>query len=136
MRVVLDSNVLVSALISTAGSSREIVTAWVDERLALIASPTLIDELRDVLGRPRLRRWVSVETATEFIDGLAEDAEIVDDPPPLPGLTPDPEDDYLVALARAAHADYLVSGDRHLLGLADPTPPVLTPRQFLDLLET
>lgn len=136
MRVVLDSNVLVSALISTAGPSREIVTAWVDERLALIASPTLIDELRDVLGRPRLRRWVSVETATEFIDGLAEDAEIVDDPPPLPGLTPDPEDDYLVALARAAHADYLVSGDRHLLGLADPTPPVLTPRQFLDLLET
>ncbi len=53
----------------------------------------------------------------------------------MPGLTADPDDDYLVALARAAGADYLVSGDRHLLELTDPEPPVLTPREFLALLE-
>lgn len=134
MRVVLDANVLVSALISTAGSSRAIVTAWVDERFVLIASPTLLSELQDVLERPRFRRWVTIDTAHEFIDGLREDAEVVDDPPPLAGITPDPDDDYLIALARAAHADYLVSGDRHLLGLTDPQPPVLTPRRFLELL--
>jgi predicted nucleic acid-binding protein len=40
----------------------------------------------------------------------------------------------LIALARPAEADYLVSGDRHLLDLADPDPPVRTPGQFLDLL--
>lgn len=80
MRVVLDANVLVSAAISAAGPSREIVSAWVD------------------------------------------------------ALSPDPDDDYLIALARVAGADYLVSGDRHLLDLADPDPPVLTPRQFLRLL--
>jgi len=130
----LDANVLVSALICTAGPSREIVSAWVDERFELIASPMLIDELRDVLGRPRFRRWVSIETATEFIAGLAADADVIEDPSPLTGVTPDPDDDYLIALARAAHADYLISGDRHLLGLADPAPPVLTPRRFLDLL--
>lgn len=134
MRVVLDANVLVSAVISTAGPPREIVSAWVDERFELIASPALIDELRDVLARPRFRRWVSIATATEFVDGLAEDAVVVDDPAAQPGLTADPDDDYLIALARAAHADYLVSGDRHLLDLADPVPPMLTPRQFLDLL--
>jgi putative PIN family toxin of toxin-antitoxin system len=135
VRVVLDANVLVSAVISKAGPPREIVMAWVDGRFELIASPALLDELRDVLARPRFRRWVSVATATEFIDGLGEDALLVDDPPALPGLSPDPDDDYLIALARGAHADYLVSGDRHLLGLADPQPPVLTPRQFLDLLD-
>ena len=43
-------------------------------------------------------------------------------------------DDYLIALARATHADYVVSGDRHLLDLDETVPPVLTPRQFLDLL--
>jgi predicted nucleic acid-binding protein len=59
---------------------------------------------------------------------------LIDDPPARPGLSPDPDDDYLVALARAGAADYLVSGDRHLLGMADPEPPVLTPRQFHDLL--
>jgi len=40
----------------------------------------------------------------------------------------------LIVLARAAQADYLISGDRHLLDLTDPNPPVLRPRQFVDLL--
>jgi putative PIN family toxin of toxin-antitoxin system len=135
VRVVLDANVLVSALISQAGPPREIVGAWVDERYELIASPALLDELRDVLARPRFRLWVSLDVAAEFIHGLAQDAVIVDDPPAQPGLTPDPDDDYLIALARATHADCVVSGDRHLLDLQAPDPPVLTPRQFLDLLD-
>ena len=134
MRVVLDANVLVSAAISAAGPPRQIVSAWVDGRFELIASPALLEELSDVLARPRFRRFISIATAGDFIDGLAEDAEILDDPPAQPGLSPDPDDDYLITLARAAKADYLVSGDRHLLDLTDPDPPVLTPRQFLDLL--
>ncbi len=134
MRVVLDANVLVSAAISAAGPPRRIISAWVDERFELIASPALLEELSDVLARPRFRRFISIATAGDFIDGLAEDAEILDDPPAQPGLSPDPDDDYLITLARAAKADYLVSGDRHLLDLTDPDPPVLTPRQFLDLL--
>ena len=134
MRAVLDPNVLVSALISPAGPPREIVMAWVQGRFDLIASPALVSELRDVLARPKFRRWVSAATAVEFVAGMAEDALVIDDPSAHPGLSPDPDDDYLVALARAGAADYLVSGDRHLLGLADPEPPVLTPRQFRDLL--
>ena len=134
MRVVLDANVLVSAVISAAGPPRQIVAAWIEGRFELVASPVLLEELRDVLDRPRLRRWVSSATAASFVDGLAKDTEVIDDPPAQPGLSPDPDDDYLIALARAAQADHLVSGDRHLLDLADPDPPVLTPRQFLDLL--
>lgn len=134
MRVVLDPNVLVSAVISTAGPPREIVVAWIDGHFDLVASPALVDELRGVLARPRFRRWVSEATATEFIEGIADDALMIDDPPPLAGLSPDPDDDYLIALARAANADYLISGDRHLLELADQLPPVLTPRAFIDLI--
>ena len=136
MRAVLDPNVLVSAAISPAGPPRQILTAWIDERFELIASPALLDELADVLARPKFRRFITAAVATEFIDGLATDADIVADLPELPGVSPDPDDDYLVALARAAGADYLVSGDRHLLDLTDPDPPVLSPRQFLDLLDT
>lgn len=134
MRAVLDSNVLVSALISPSGPPREIVTAWAQRRFELMASPALLTELRDVLDRPKFRRWVSTATAGEFVDGLADGALVIDDPAPQPGLSPDPDDDYLLTLARAGAADYLVSGDRHLLGLTDPKPPVLTPRQFLDRL--
>lgn len=121
-------------MISTVGPPRQIVDAWVDGRLELVASPSLLGELREVLDRPKFRRWVSTATATEFIDGLAQDALIAEAAPALSGLSPDPDDDYLIALARDANADYLVSGDRHLLDLDDPQPPVLTPRQFIDLI--
>jgi uncharacterized protein len=103
VRVVLDPNVLISALISPAGPAAEIVRAWTEERFDLIVSPALIA------------------------------AEIAD-PPRLAGVAPDPDDDYLVALARAASAHCLVSGDRHLTELVDPSPPVLTPRDFLSRL--
>ena len=135
MRAVLDPNVLVSAAISPAGPPRQILTAWIDERFELIASPALLDELAEVLARPKFQRFITAAVATELIDGLATDAVTVADPPEPPGVAPDPDDDYLVALARVAGADYLVSGDRHLLGLTDPDPPVLSPRQFLDLLD-
>lgn len=134
MRAVLDPNVLVSALISGTGPPREIVAAWTQGRFDLIVSPVLFGELRDVLARPKFRRWVSTATAAEFIDGLRDDALVIDDPSARPGLSADPGDDYLVALAQAGNADYLVSGDRHLINIADPTPPVLMPRQFHELL--
>lgn len=127
---------LVSAAISPAGPPRQILTAWTNERFELIVSPSVLDELADVLARPKFRRFISTATAVGFIDGLAADAIIVTDPPDPPSVSPDPDDDYLIALARVARADYLVSGDRHLLDLTDPHPPVLTPRQFLDQLDT
>ena len=121
----------VSALISQAGPPREIVGAWVDERFELIASPALLEELRDVLARPefpalgqprgrgRVRRRSRAGRARARRSARPA------------GLTADPDDDYVIVLARAAGADYLVSGDRHLLDL---DPPVLTPREFLSLL--
>lgn len=136
MRAVLDPNVLVSAAISPVGPPRQILIAWVDGRFELIASPTLLDELRDVLARLKFGRWISVSVAAELVGGLAEGAMILDDPHERRATSPDPDDDYLIALARAARADYLVSGDRHLLALDDPDPPVLTPRRFLDQLKT
>jgi predicted nucleic acid-binding protein len=77
---------------------------------------------------------VSYAAAQELVQALHETAILADDPPAQAGLTPDPDDDYLIVLASSADVAYLVSGDTHLTGLTDPRPPVLTPRQFLDLL--
>jgi putative PIN family toxin of toxin-antitoxin system len=134
VRVVLDPNVLISAVISAAGAPREIVVAWTQGRFELVVSALLLGELRDVLARPRFRRWVSESTVAEYVAGLEDGAMVIEDPPALVGLSPDPDDDYLIALARVAEADWLVSGDRHLTGLTDPNPAVLTPREFRDLL--
>ena len=136
MRAVLDPNVLVSAAISPAGPPRQILNAWGDGRFELIVSAILLGELRDVLARPKLRRWISAALAAELVDGIAESAVILDDPHERHATSPDPDDDYLIALARASRADYLISGDQHLLALDGPDPPVLTPRRFLNLLAT
>ena len=135
MRAVLDCNVLVSARLSPLGASAQLLRAAVKEQFEWIVSPQLLSELTEVLARDRFRRWFTVDEADAFVEALRSAAVVIDDPPAVTGLTPDPDDDYLVALARAAHADYLVSGDRHLSQLPDPDPPVLTPRAFLDLLD-
>ncbi len=97
----------------------------------LIVSPMLLAELREVLLRPRFQRFVSppeVDASVELIGSLA----IVRDDPKAPAdpLSADPDDDYLVALARDARAGALVSGDAHLLALR-PSVPALTPEEFL-----
>lgn len=84
MRAVLDPNVLVSAAISPAGPPRQILTAWTTERFELIISPSVLDELADVLARPKFRRFITTAIAVAFINGLANDATVLTDPPGRP----------------------------------------------------
>jgi putative PIN family toxin of toxin-antitoxin system len=134
-RAVLDPNVLVSAFISQRGGSPDlIVRAWREGAFELVVSPQLIGELTDVLRRPKFSLQAAEGRAEAYIAGLAGDAIQIDDPQDSPAVSPDRGDDYLIALARAARADVIVSGDSHLTQLVDPTPPVLTPRQFAERL--
>jgi hypothetical protein len=71
----------------------------------------------------------ATEVAARFIDGIGQDALLVDDPPGATRPVAQPRRRLPDALARAADADDLVSGDRHLLDLADPAPPVLAPEK-------
>jgi hypothetical protein len=66
---------------------------------------------------------------------LPKVAELAEDDPIEVGLTPDPDDDYSVSLARAARAQVLVSGDADLVNLEHHLPPVRTPRQMVELLD-
>ena len=131
-RVVLDTNVLVSALITSAGVSRTVVDAWLDGQFELIVSPQLLAELRGVLLRPKFRQWTGLDEVDAFVREIEARSIVIDDPPSGDVLTPDPKDDFIVALARAAGVDAIVSGDAHLLDLPAPSPPVLTPRAFLE----
>lgn len=72
----------------------------------------------------------------QFLDGLARSAQFFRDAPQVPAVTRDPSDDQVIACAVAAQADYLVTGDDDMLVLAEHKGiRILTPRQFLDLLE-
>jgi predicted nucleic acid-binding protein len=83
------------------------------------------------MRRAKFRSKLTEEAIQDFIAGLVDVCEVVADPPSMAIHTLDPDDDYLVALALAAHVDVLVSGDRHLIDLASSSVLVQTPRDFL-----
>jgi putative PIN family toxin of toxin-antitoxin system len=82
----------------------------------VVMCPALLDEIREVLtDRPRLRKWISLETATLFTDTIGTLVDLVDNPEQIDTETRDPDDDYLIALARANDVEFIVSGDKDLL---------------------
>ena len=131
-RVVLDYNVFVSALLSPGGTAAQILERWADGAFDLIVSPLVLAELERVLGRPKFSASIDAIHSEALLSGLIEDGLPIEDPPAQPGLTPDPGDDYVVALARRAEARCIVSGDVHLRELTEASPPVLTPREFME----
>lgn len=94
--------------------------------------PTLLRELTEVLARPRLRRRLSAHEAEALVALLRRQAELRADPIFEPGLTRDPRDDYIVALAIATRADCVVSGDDDLLTAGIAGIRVLRPAELLE----
>jgi uncharacterized protein len=125
-------NVYVSALLAPAGSPARVLELWADGRFDAIVSPLLLIELQRVLRRPKFRPLISAVEVDGLLSALVEEGIEFSDPAVQPGVTRDPGDDYLVALARVSKADLIVSGDTHLTELIEPVTPVLTPREFLD----
>jgi predicted nucleic acid-binding protein len=112
VRAVIDPNVLISGLLSPAGSPAQVLRAWQHGRVEVLVSPLLLDEFTRALAYPKLRERIPADDAAEAVRRLADGATQVDDPP----------DDQRAAL---------VSGDRHLLALSEHIP-VYAPRAFLD----
>ena len=131
MRVVLDTNVLVSGIISAHGPPAKLIDAWLRHRFALLTSVHQLDEFQRVLGYPKIASRIDRRHAAALIDGLRRAVVIegVSAPGP-PALTPDVDDNLLLGLAIQGRATMLVTGDRaHLLGLgAVDGIPIVSPR--------
>ncbi len=135
-RAVLDVNVIVAAALSPTGAPADCLRAHADGRFELIVSERLLGELGVVLAREKFRRYVSLDQAERFAGALRRDALLGRDPVDAPPVSPDPGDDYLLALAHAHSAHVLVTGDRHLLDLSPAGFRIVGPREFLALLPT
>lgn len=133
-RVVLDTCVLIAAALSPRGTCAGLLRAWQTGAFELVVSPHLLWELRVVLERERFRRYLTIDEARRFVAFLRERALLVRDPPVERGVTPDPGDDYLPALSKAAGASFLVSADHHLRDVPELWPPVVEPDHLLDRL--
>ena len=134
MRAVLDPNVIISALLSPSGSPAKVLRLWLDGAFEVVVSPLLLEELERALGYPKLRARVTTAESQVLVELLGREGELRDDPTDAPPVrSPDPGDDYLIALAAASDA-VIVSGDRHLLDLGADLP-VYSPVDFLAVIE-
>ena len=132
MRIVVDTNVLVSALISSGTPPGLLYESWTHGDFELVTSGAQIAELTRVLAYERLRPYIlpaEAQALTETIDAVA----FVIDTLPDTRLSADPDDNAILATAIAAGADLIVTGDKsHLLELESAEGiPIVTPRAAL-----
>ena len=116
MRVILDTNVLLSALLSPRGAPAGLFAAWKRKLFTLVISDELLAELRLVLQRPFFRARLLESDAELFAASLRDLAFCCSNPPPS-AAAPDSKDSFLLALAAASEASFLVAGDKALLAL-------------------
>lgn len=136
MRIVLDTNILISALVSDKGASAHILARCQAGELELLISPDSMAELRRVLTYPRIRKRVkySDEQIERFAAFLAQFAIVLTPPTEIHIVAADADDDKFVALALTGEAQYLVSGDDHLLSIGQYQGiKILKPAAFLRL---
>lgn len=134
MRAVIDTNILVSALIAPGGSPAAVIDAWLEGKFTLLTCAEHLDEFRATLQKPRVAALIKPHRAGRLVNQVKKLAENV---APLPRVqrSPDPDDDFLLALAEAGKADYLVTGDKSgLLALGrHKTARIVSARDFAAL---
>jgi len=140
MRVLIDTNVWISALINKLGFPARVLQALKDERFEPIISQVLVKELREVLSRPRL--WYVEEQDIEELITLLKDRAIWVEPPGELHLCRDPDDDLALETALIGRAQYMVTRDDDLKRdlellkrMEEQGVNVLSVSQFLALLE-
>lgn len=136
MRTVPDTNIVVSGLL-WSGPPRHVLTAARAGHITLYTTQDLLDELVDVLSRPKLAarlRHVGT-TPIELISGYTALARVVTPAPLATPICDDPDDDAVIACALAAQAEVIVSGDDDLLRLsAYGSIRILTAPELLTML--
>jgi hypothetical protein len=111
VRVVLDTNVLISALLVESSPLGQLITHWRQGRSTLLTAAPQLDELMRVTRYPKIHARLKPALAGRFINDLREVAVVVEMLPPV-DVSPDPYDNYLLSIASGGEADYLVTGDK------------------------
>jgi len=131
VRVVVDTNVLVSALIHH-GKPRRVVLKLLQQH-TVILSPQILAELADVLARGKF--LVKSSQVDRYLSVLARKSKMVSPEPRFRVVAQDPDDDIVLWTSSAGKADYIVTGDRHLLSLKEfKNTEIVNVSQLLDIL--
>ena len=136
MRAVLDTNVLISSVIST-GVPHEIVIKGVSSEYQIVVSVTTLTEFRDTLLKYPEKFQMDEGDVQQEVETIRYFAEFVDPDEEITAVEDDPDDDKFLEAAVAGNVDYIVSGDRHLLDLDSfQGIEIVEPRAFYERLTT
>jgi putative PIN family toxin of toxin-antitoxin system len=111
LRVVLDTNVLVSAAISN-GKSRELLRKGIENQFSIITSDLILNELETALRRPKFK--TSKDEIDRIILALTLSSEVIDVKSKFQAVKEDRKDDMIINTAFDGRVDIIVTGDRHL----------------------
>jgi putative PIN family toxin of toxin-antitoxin system len=135
-RLVLDAGTLASGIVvkRTESPPGRLFVAVRDIAFELVVCPQLLEELRRTLRKPYFGDRISAEEAATAVALIERAAMVFADPADVEPILRDPTDDYLVALAREAAAEAIVTGDKDLLEHTGLEPPAITARAACELL--
>ena len=136
MTAVLNTNVFTSALNNPHEPPADVVATWRAGRFTLLLSKGRLDEIEEVVARPRITKYVRQAPSwlDELLSDIRESAECVE-PTAVRVVKDDPDDDLVLGTAITGNADYIVTDDKHLLALGSYEGlPIVTLAQFLLIL--
>ena len=136
LRVVLDANVYISALIRPQGPPGQIITRFLENAFGIVLSPAIVDETVRAFGYPRVRKFIHAGVDPElWFEDLILLAQFVAGDYDVEGVSVDADDDKYFAAAVEGSATLIVTGDPDLLVVQEFRGiRIVTPRVFLELL--
>jgi uncharacterized protein len=130
-RIVLDTNIIVSSALG--GALELILDKWAEDAFTVIVTSDILGEYFEVINRPKFRlKQATIDRITRY---SYQFGEFVVPEEHIQFIEDDPKDDKFLEAAIAGEAEFIVSGDSHLLGIRKyRSIPILTAREFLDWL--
>jgi putative PIN family toxin of toxin-antitoxin system len=137
MRAVLDTNVAISAAINPDGTPGRVILSWEADSFTWVTSEALLEELERTFGSPKVKRYFAwlEQQVHDFLSRVRRAADVASPVTEIRRITADPPDNRVLEAAVEGDADYIVTGDRHLLDLERHEGiEIVTPAQFLAIL--
>ncbi len=133
VRIVLDTNIIISGLLSSKGPPGLLLQLWLEGKFELVTSKAQLEEMGRVFDYKKIRERIPPEQAADFLDHIGALADVVETLPTVK-LSPDPDDNRIIATAIKVGADLIVSGDKtDLLSLKKAEGiPIITARQAVN----
>ena len=130
-RIVVDTNIMVGAIMKPAGASNKILDMWTQGSLTLLVTERILDEYRTILSQ----KWLP-DRVSDLNRHMTEFAEVVDPKERVYEIKEDPSDNRFLECAAEGEADYIISSDQHLLALKRfRRTEIVRPTQFLKRVE-